>query len=134
MKFTVDGKGYEFDLETLSLDEGEILEDYARIEVKDFMDALKATKVRAIRALVYIAKRRAGEDVRWADLGSLDLMGLAQSMVTENGTPTPVVAGAGEAAVASPDAAPVAKLRKAAARKPRAAKPKPEPESEPAAG
>lgn len=121
MKFTVDGKTYDFDLDTLTMDEGEVIEDYARIEVRDFMDALKATKVRAIRALVFIAKRRAGEDVRWADLGSMDLMGLAQSMVADNAEPEPV-AGEGAAAVASPDAAPVAKLRKATARKPKTVK------------
>lgn len=84
VKFTLEGKSYEFDLDSLTMDEGEVIEDYARLEVRDFMDALKATKVRAIRALVFIAKRRAGEDVRWADLGSVDLMGLAKSMVDAN--------------------------------------------------
>jgi hypothetical protein len=86
MKFSVDGKKYDIELDSLSLDEGEILEDYAKCDdLRAFVTALQRTRVRAIRALVLIAKRRAGETVEWADLGSLDLMDLAASIITENG-------------------------------------------------
>lgn len=84
MKFTVDGTKYEFDLDSLTLDEGEILEDYAGMTLLQFGEAIQASKVRAIRAMVFIAKRRAGEQVEWADLGTLDLMKLAVSIIEDN--------------------------------------------------
>jgi 2-hydroxychromene-2-carboxylate isomerase len=84
MKFSVDGVKYEFDMDSLTLDEGEVIEDYAGMTLEEFMRALEATKVRAIRAMVLIAKRRAGEQVEWADLGALDLMSLAMSIVEDN--------------------------------------------------
>lgn len=117
MKFTVDGVGYDIDLESLSLDEGEIIEDYAGSTIAEFADALRAVKVRPIRALVLIAKRRAGEDVEWADLGNLDLMELAMSIIEDNGVDLSVV-GAGQ------DPAAMATLTKMlAARRRPAAKP-----------
>ncbi len=86
MKFTINGTQYDVELDTLTLDEGEILEDYAKCAgLQDFVTALQQTRVRAIRALVLIAKRRAGETVEWADLGSLDLMDLAVSIIEDNG-------------------------------------------------
>ena len=87
MKFTIEGTQYDVDLENLTLDEGEWIEDYARCPggLREFIDALKATRVRAIRVLVLIAKRRAGEQVEWADLGNLDLMELAVSIIQDNG-------------------------------------------------
>jgi 2-hydroxychromene-2-carboxylate isomerase len=84
VKFSVDGVKYEFDMDSLTLDEGEVIEDYAGMSLDEFMKALQATKVRAIRAMVLIAKRRAGEQVEWADLGALDLMSLAVSIVEDN--------------------------------------------------
>jgi len=127
VKFTLDGKTYDFTLDNLSLDEGEIIEDYARMDMREFMENISSgmPKIRVIRAIVFMAKKRAGEDVRWADLGSVDLMELVVSMFSENVTqaaeaakagPDPA-AGEGGAAVASPEAVPAAKLRKAAPRK-----------------
>ena len=85
VKFTIDGTRYDIELDSLTLDEGEILEDYAKCaDLQGFVDALRHTRVRAIRALVLIAKRRAGEQVEWADLGSLDLLDLAASIITDN--------------------------------------------------
>lgn len=87
MKFTIEGTQYDVDLENLTLDEGEWIEDYARCPggLREFVQALKETRVRAIRVLVLIAKRRAGEQVEWADLGGLDLMDLAASIIQDNG-------------------------------------------------
>lgn len=84
MKFAVGGTSYDIDLDTLTMDEGEVVEDFARCTIAEFPDELKAVRVRAIRALVLIAKRRAGETVEWADLGSMDLMELALSIIDDN--------------------------------------------------
>lgn len=84
MKFRVDGELYDIELESLTLDEGEILEDYAHLSLTEFSTALRQTRVRALRALVLIAKRRAGEAVEWGDLGGLDLMELGLSIIEEN--------------------------------------------------
>jgi hypothetical protein len=84
VKFKVDGTLYDIELESLTLDEGEILEDYAKLTLKEFAPAVMGTRVRALRALVMIAKRRAGEQVEWADLGTVDLMELGLSIIEEN--------------------------------------------------
>jgi hypothetical protein len=83
MKFRTDGKLYEFDDTSLSFDEAELLEEYG-LSIQEFSQALQQTKLRAIRAMVLIAKRRAGETVEWADLGSMDIVELSLSMVEEN--------------------------------------------------
>jgi hypothetical protein len=84
VKFKVNGTLYDIELESLTLDEGEILEDYAKLTLKEFAPAVMGTRVRALRALVMIAKRRAGEQVEWADLGTIDLMELGLSIIEEN--------------------------------------------------
>lgn len=84
MKFKVDGKSYEFDGDSLTFDEAELLEDHAGMRLDEFLPALQKTRVKAIRAMVLIAKRRAGEEVEWADLGSLDLVELSMSLIEEN--------------------------------------------------
>ena len=89
MKFPYNGKTYEFDLDTLTFDEGEVIEDYARLDVREFLDALKQLKMRAIRAALYISMKRAGEEPRWADLGAVDMLALGQAIVDANKVPTP---------------------------------------------
>lgn len=84
MKFKVDGKAYEFNGDSLSFDEAELLEEHAGMSLDEFLPALQKTRVKAIRAMVLIAKRRAGEQVEWADLGSLDLVELSMSLIEEN--------------------------------------------------
>lgn len=84
MKFKVEGKLYEFDLDSLTFDEAELLEERAGLSIEEFQAALAATRVKAIRAMVLIGKRRAGEQVEWADLGGLDLLDLSMSLIEEN--------------------------------------------------
>jgi len=84
VKFRVDGKPYEFDDDSLTFDEAELLEEHAGLTMAEFQPALAATKIRAIRAMVLIAKRRAGEQIEWADLGSMDLVELSLSLIEEN--------------------------------------------------
>lgn len=84
MKFKVAGKSYDFDGESLTFDEAELVEEHAGLELAEFMPALQKTRIKALRAMVLIAKRRAGEQVEWADLGSLDLVELSMSLIEEN--------------------------------------------------
>jgi hypothetical protein len=79
MKFTVNGTKYEIEFDSLTLDEGD-----GKTTLGEFTQALKETRVRALRVLVLIAKRRAGETVEWADLGGIDLMELAASIIVDN--------------------------------------------------
>jgi hypothetical protein len=85
VKFRVDGKLYEFDLDSLTFDEAELLEEHTSLGIDEFQAALSATRVKAVRAMVLIGKRRAGEQVEWADLGGLDLVELSMSIIEENG-------------------------------------------------
>lgn len=84
MKFRVDGKAYEFDLNSLTFDEAELLEESAGLSMQEFTDALMQMKIRAVRAMVLIAKRRSGEKVEWADLGNMDVVELSMSLIEEN--------------------------------------------------
>lgn len=84
MKFTVDGTKYDFDGDKLSFDEAELIEEHAGLSLDEFLPALQKTRIKAIRAMVLIAKQRAGENVEWADLGSLDLVELSLSLIEEN--------------------------------------------------
>jgi hypothetical protein len=84
VKFTIDTVHYDFDLEELSFDEAELVEDFTGYTVLDFGQAVMSSRVKALRALVFLAKRRNGEEVEWADLGGIDLLELALSIVTEN--------------------------------------------------
>jgi hypothetical protein len=102
VKFKVDGKLYQFDDDSFTFDEAELLEEHAGLTLAEFQPALAATKLRAIRAMVLIAKRRAGEQVEWADLGSMDLVELSLSLIEENGIDLATAAnGQNKAAVAA---------------------------------
>jgi hypothetical protein len=113
VKFKVDGKLYTFDDDSLTFDEAELMEECAGLTMAEFQPALAATKIRAIRAMVMIAKRRAGEQVEWADLGSMDLVELSMSLIEENDIDLTTAAnGQNEAAV-------VALTKRLAERKPK---------------
>lgn len=84
MKFAIDGTEYDFDLDSLTFDEAEAVEEFTGYDVVEFGEAVQTSKVKAMRAMVYLAKRRNGEDVEWADLGSVDVMELALSIIELN--------------------------------------------------
>jgi hypothetical protein len=84
MKFRLDDVVYDFDLDNLTFDEGELVEEYTGYGVVDFGNAVMASRVKAMRAMVFLAKRRNDEEVEWADLGGVDLMELAMSIIEEN--------------------------------------------------
>jgi hypothetical protein len=84
VKFRINGTLYDFELDALTFDEGELVDDYTGYSVVEFGEAVMASKVKAMRAMVFLAKRRAGEEIEWADLGGIDLMELALSIIEEN--------------------------------------------------
>lgn len=113
MKFLVDGTKYDFELDSLTFDEAEQVEDFTGYSVVEFGEAVMSSRVRAMRAMVFLSKRRNGETVEWADLGSIDIMELAISIIEENDIDIATAAnGANPEAVAA--LAQTIKARKAA--------------------
>ena len=84
MKFSIGEEHYDFELDNLTFDEGELVEEYTGYSVVDLGQAVMESRVKAMRAMVFLAKRRNGEDIEWADLGGIDIMELALSIIQEN--------------------------------------------------
>ncbi len=84
MKFRVGNTDYDFDLDHLTMDEGELVDELTGYSVVEFGTAVQESRVKAMRAMVYLAKRRNGEEVDWAALGTIDLMELAMSIIELN--------------------------------------------------
>lgn len=83
MKFSIgDGPEYEFDETTLLVSEARLIKAHAGMGLKAFGEALEGGDPDALAAMLLIARRRAGEAVRWEDLGSVDLGKL--NVVDEN--------------------------------------------------
>jgi len=73
MKIRVEGADYEFDDSTLLVEEARLIKKYTGMGLKSFTEASKDGDPDALVAIVYLAKRRAGEAIRWQDLDNLDL-------------------------------------------------------------
>jgi hypothetical protein len=73
INFTVGEDSYEFDDETMTVDEAREIKKYAGFGLKSWALGLQDMDPDALVGLVYLAKIRAGEAVRWSDLGSLNI-------------------------------------------------------------
>jgi hypothetical protein len=68
IKFTVGDDTYEFDDEELTIDEARLLKKNAGFGMRSWAVALQDMDPDALVGLIYLAKLRAGEAVRWQDL------------------------------------------------------------------
>lgn len=72
LKLTVEGVVYEFDGDHLLLAEAREIKNHTGMSVPKWSAGIDEGDVDAIQALIYLAKKRAGETLRWSDLETLD--------------------------------------------------------------
>ncbi|MEU0039105.1 hypothetical protein [Streptomyces sp. NPDC006333] len=72
IKLTVEGVVYEFDGDHLLLAEARELKTYTGMSVAKWSRGIDEGDVDAIQALIYLAKKRAGESLRYSDLEQID--------------------------------------------------------------
>ncbi|MGV4984512.1 hypothetical protein ACVB8X_13910 [Streptomyces sp. NRAIS4] len=72
VKLTVEGESYEFDTDRLLVAEARELKTYAGFTPPKWYAAIGDDDPDALAFLIYLAKKRAGETLRFSDLDSLD--------------------------------------------------------------
>lgn len=76
-KVTVDGQVYEYDAGKLMISEAMEVWEKTRLTLRQWNGALEEMDPRAVKALIYLLKQRAGERPDWNtlefDLGGLDI-------------------------------------------------------------
>lgn len=73
MRISFEGREYEWDPTVMTVDEAIFLEEKAGIGISEFNSAITLGRGKTLAVLVYLAKRRAGEAIRWQDMGPLNL-------------------------------------------------------------
>lgn len=73
MKINVAGQAYNFDETRLTVKEARTIKKYGGLSVRQFANGLSDMDVEAMVAVVFLAKQRAGEVLRWQDLDELNL-------------------------------------------------------------
>jgi len=76
IKFKLDGETYEYDDTSLSVKEARIIKKNAGMGLVSWARGLADGDPDALVAMVWLAKTRAGEAIRWQDLDDLDLASL----------------------------------------------------------
>lgn len=86
MQFKYQGKTYSMDLDDkLSVAEARALKQHTGFTIQDWMDGIQAADVDALCGIVFLAVRRAGDDIEWSDMDDMDLMQLASDVAEVNG-------------------------------------------------
>lgn len=73
MKITINGETIEYDPAKLTLDDAELIEDYTGFTMQEFGPALGKGSAKALKGLMFIAKRRANPDTKYSDIGGWNL-------------------------------------------------------------
>jgi hypothetical protein len=77
MKVTVDGSTYDYDANRLMVSEAMEIQEKTGLNLRRWNEGLQEMDARAVKGLIYLLKRRAGETVDWAsldfDIGTLDM-------------------------------------------------------------
>lgn len=68
LRFTIDGTKYEFDDQRLLNIEAIALQKTVGFKAPEWFEGIQAFDAEAVTGLVWLAKRRAGEDVRFTDI------------------------------------------------------------------
>lgn len=71
--FTIEGKTYEWDNGVLTVEEAMLLKDKTGMGLVQWNHGLAMRDGYAEAALIFFAKKRAGEAIRWQDLSGLNL-------------------------------------------------------------
>lgn len=83
IKLTVEGQVYEFDQERLLLAEARQMKKLTGLTPPRWAEGIDEQDPDAIAMLVYMAKKRAGETLRFEDLDSLDYADIEMELVGE---------------------------------------------------
>lgn len=94
IKVTVDGTEYEFDRDRLMLKEALAIKSYTNLTVTEWQKGLQEFDPMAVAALVWLLKKRAGEDVRFSDV-DCNLASFAAIDDEAEADPTAATAGSG---------------------------------------
>jgi len=84
MKFKVDEVEYVLDLSIFTTGEAIALKANTKLTLGDLINGLSNMDGVGIAGLVYLAKRRNNEAVRWADLNDLNIMAVIESFDTSD--------------------------------------------------
>ncbi len=85
IKFGLGDTTYEYDDGTMTVAEARFIKKYAGMGLRSWALALQDMDPDALVGLVFLAKRRAGEAVRWQDLDTLDIAAISLSAEAEDG-------------------------------------------------
>lgn len=92
MKIVHDGRQFDFDLDSVEAHELRLVEQHTAMTFPEWAEGLQRGKVDALVAIVFVAKRRAGDDVEWADLDGLNIPELMETMAEANGLDVEAIA------------------------------------------
>lgn len=73
LKFTIEDRVYEYDETSMFVKEARLIKKHAGFGLIGMAQGLRDGDPDALVAMVFLAKRRAGEMIRWQDLDDLDL-------------------------------------------------------------
>lgn len=73
LRFSLNGEKYEYDDTSLTVKEARVIKKNAGFGLVTWAQALQEGDPDALVAMVWLAKTRAGEAVRWQDFDNLDL-------------------------------------------------------------
>lgn len=105
IKFELGGTRYEYDDSMMTVKEARVIKEHTKMGLRSWALGLQDMDVDAIVGLVFIAKRRAGEAIRWQDLDNLNVNDI--NIVEDDGD---------EDAAADADAAPPEPARRSSTR------------------
>jgi hypothetical protein len=76
LRFMLDGEKYEYDDTSLTVKEARVIKKNTGFGLVTWAQALQQGDPDALVAMVWLAKTRAGEAVRWQDFDNMDLAAL----------------------------------------------------------
>lgn len=79
MRFTVEGREYDFDADKLSVGEARLVKQHTGNGVRSWLNGINDYEPDAWLALILIAKKRNGEAVTWNDLQDIDFLEVCNS-------------------------------------------------------
>lgn len=83
MKFKVNGEQYFLDINRFPLKDAMMIKKVTGLTLGSLMSGIQEGDGESLAALVFLAKRRNKEAVRWEDLQDLDLVPLMESFEEE---------------------------------------------------
>lgn len=88
MKFSYEGRVYEYQQDKMPLADAVAIKAHTGMGVRSYMDGIKDFDPDAFTAMVFLALRRAGEVPRWEDI-DFDVMELMESFEGDAEAPPP---------------------------------------------